>query len=64
MVTIGTKIRNIEIVDIAYFFYENKSTWLPTRDGQNISLENRLDKLTMLLDPQHFFRVNRGCWFR
>ncbi|GAB2558292.1 LytR/AlgR family response regulator transcription factor [Spirosoma areae] len=60
MVTIGTKIRSIETAEIAYFFYEDKSTWLTTRDGQHVSLEYSLDKLTTLLDPQRFFRINRA----
>jgi DNA-binding LytR/AlgR family response regulator len=60
MVTIGTKIRSIETTDIAYFFFEDKSTWLTTRDGQHVSIEYSLDKLTTLLDSQRFFRVNRA----
>lgn len=60
MVTIGTKIRSIETAEIAYFFFEDKSTWLTTRDGQHISLEYSLDKLTTLLDPHRFFRINRA----
>ncbi|AUD05809.1 LytR/AlgR family response regulator transcription factor [Spirosoma pollinicola] len=60
MVTIGTKIRSIETPDIAYFYFEDKSTWLTTRDGQHVSIEYSLDKLTTLLNPQRFFRVNRA----
>lgn len=60
MVTIGTKIKSISTADIAYIFFEDKATWLTTRDGQHISIEYSLDKLTTLLDPAHFFRVNRA----
>ncbi len=60
MVTIGTKIRSIETTDIAYFYFEDKATWLTTRDGQHVSIEYSLDKLTTLLDPHRFFRVNRA----
>lgn len=60
MVTIGTKIRSIETRDIAYFFYADKSTWLTTQQGLNISIEYSLDKLTEMLDPNRFFRVNRA----
>jgi DNA-binding LytR/AlgR family response regulator len=60
MVTIGTKIRSIDISEIAYFFYEDKATWLTTRDGQHVSIEYSLDKLATLLDPKRFFRVNRA----
>jgi DNA-binding LytR/AlgR family response regulator len=60
MVTIGTKSRTLPTTEIAYFFYENKATWLTTRDGQPISIEYSLDKLTTLLDPRQFFRINRA----
>ncbi len=60
MVTIGTKIRSIETADIAYFFFQDKATWLTTREGLNLSIEYSLDKLTTLLDPARFFRVSRA----
>ena len=60
MVTIGTKIRSIDTARIAYFFFQDKSTWLTTQEGQNLSIEYSLDKLNTLLDPTRFFRVNRA----
>jgi len=60
MITIGQKIRSIEIVEVAYFFFQDKSTWLTTQEGQNLSIEYSLDKLTTLMDPARFFRVNRA----
>ncbi len=60
MLTIGTKIRSIETGEIAYFFFADKSTWITTREGLNISIEYSLDKLTELLDPKRFFRANRA----
>jgi DNA-binding LytR/AlgR family response regulator len=60
MVTIGTKIRSIDTTEIAYFFFEDKATWLTTCDGQHITIEYSLDKLIALLDPNTFFRVNRA----
>lgn len=60
MVTIGTRIRSIDTADIAYFYFEDKATWLTTRDGQHITIEYSIDKLAALLDPKVFFRVNRA----
>ncbi len=59
MVSIGTKIHSIEINQIAYFFSEEKITFLVTHDGQKLPLELSLDKLTQVTDPSRFFRVNR-----
>jgi len=60
MITIGPKIRSIETAEVAYFFFQDKSTWLATQEGQNLSIEYSLDKLTTLMDPARFFRVNRA----
>ena len=60
MVTIGPKIRSIDTANIAYFFFEDKATWLTTKEGLNVSIEFSLEKLAALLDPKRFFRVNRA----
>lgn len=59
MISIGTKIRSVEVVDIAYFFSEEKATFLVTKDGQSLPVEYSLDQLVSLLNPDRFFRVNR-----
>lgn len=59
MITVGTKIRSIETEEIAYFFLEEKVTFLVTKDGLNLPLDYSLDKLTQLLNPQRFFRISR-----
>lgn len=60
MVTIGPKIKSVDVSNIAYFFYEEKTTYLTTKDGQNLVVDYSLDKITSLLDPRQFFRVNRA----
>ena len=59
MVSIGTKIHSVEVADIAYFYSEEKATFLLTKAGQLLPLEYSLDQLSVLLNPGHFFRVNR-----
>ena len=59
MVTVGTKLRSVEVSDIAYFFLEEKVTFLTTQQGSMLPLEYSLDKLTQLLNPRQFFRVSR-----
>lgn len=59
MVTIGTKIRSIETQEIAYFYSDEKITFMVTREGQHLPIDFSLDKLTNLLDPKQFFRANR-----
>ncbi|WP_080059493.1 LytR/AlgR family response regulator transcription factor [Spirosoma aerolatum] len=59
MVSIGTKIRSVETGEIAYFFSEEKATFLTTKEGQLLPLEYSLDQLTGMLNPSQFFRMNR-----
>ncbi|NUO00939.1 MAG: response regulator transcription factor [Saprospiraceae bacterium] len=59
MITIGTKIRSIEVSEIAYFYSADKLTFLVTKEGQNLPIDFSLDKLATLLDPKDFFRVSR-----
>ncbi len=59
MVSLGTKIRSVEIGDVAYFFSEGKATFLATKDGPPLSLDYSLDQIAGMLNPVRFFRVNR-----
>lgn len=59
MITVGTKIRSIEVDEIAYFYSEDKLTFMVTKDGQNLPIDFSLEKLTSLLNPRDFFRISR-----
>jgi len=59
LITVGTRLRTIETAEIAYFFSEEKITFLVTKDNQRLPIDFSLDKLTVLLDPTQFFRANR-----
>jgi DNA-binding LytR/AlgR family response regulator len=59
MVSIGPQLRSIEVAAIAYFFLEERTTWLTTHQGATLPLEYSLDKLTQQLNPRQFFRVSR-----
>lgn len=59
MITLGNKIRSIETSEIAYFYSDEKITFLVSRDGQHLPVDFSLDKLSSLLDPKQFFRISR-----
>lgn len=59
MVTVGSKIRSIEIEEIAYFYSQEKLSFLVTREGQHLPIDYSLDKLTAILNPRDFFRISR-----
>jgi DNA-binding LytR/AlgR family response regulator len=59
MITVGTRIRSIETSEIAYFYSEEKLTFMVTKEGQQLPIDFSLDKLTSLLNPKDFFRISR-----
>jgi DNA-binding LytR/AlgR family response regulator len=59
MITVGNKIRSIETADIAYFYSDDKITFMVTKEGQHLPIDFSLDKLVALLDPKQFFRASR-----
>ena len=56
----GTSFQPVAIADIAYFFSENKLTFLLTRTGEKCLVNEPLTTLAGELDPAQFFRVNRN----
>ena len=52
-------ILNIE--DIAYFYSEDKVTFIVNKAGKRYISDLSLDNLEEQLDPRIFFRLSRGC---
>lgn len=58
-VTVGEKIKSIEIDSISYFFSASGITFFTTKDNKQYTLDDSLDTIAKELDPQQFFRANR-----
>jgi len=59
LVKLGQRIRAVPIEKIAYFFSQDKLSYLITFEGQKLPIDQTLEELESLLDPKHFYRVNR-----
>ncbi len=59
VVRFGEHIKTLNSEDIAYFFSESKATFARINDGKTFPVDFNLDALEDLLDPSHFFRINR-----
>ncbi|RPH33303.1 MAG: DNA-binding response regulator [Bacteroidales bacterium] len=59
-VEMGSKIKTVEVTDIAYFYALSKSTFFRTLSGHNYPCDLSLDRLAEIINPKSFFRVNRG----
>ncbi len=61
LVQVGDTFRHIEISDVAFFYSEEKYTYLHKLDGTRYIVDYALDQLEKMLDEVQFFRVSRGC---
>jgi two-component system, LytTR family, response regulator len=59
VVKIGEHIKAIDIDDVAYFYINDKSSFLRTLKGRDFAIDSSLDQLEKEIDPARFFRVNR-----
>ncbi len=59
LVKVGTHLRVAETPDILYFYSLQKGTYLKLNDGKDYLLENSLEQVEELVDPDLFFRINR-----
>ena len=55
----GQKLVPIETDSIAYFYTEDKISFIKTFQDQRYMVDHSLDELEKLLDPKGFFRANR-----
>lgn len=60
LVQVGDSYQHIGIKDIAYFYSEEKYTFLHLFTGGRYVIGYSLDQLEGMLDPGMFFRVSRG----
>lgn len=57
--TAGSRIFTFKTTEIAYFTIEERATFLRLFDGRHFAVEYSLERLSQLLDPDDFFRINR-----
>jgi len=61
VVRFNDRIVPVQTTDIAYFYSEEKNTYLVTSDNNRYVVDQSLDVLSDELDPGRFFRISRGC---
>ncbi len=55
----GGLLKTINIRDAAYFFTENKITYVCTKQKNKFAVDETLEELEDILNPKQFFRINR-----
>ena len=61
LIKLNDRIVPVRVGDIAYFFSEDKNTYMVTAAGTSYVLDDSLDALVETLDPEEFFRISRSC---
>ncbi len=61
LVQIGDEFRHVETKDIAYFYSEEKYTYLYTTQNKKYIIPYTLDSLQNMIDNKQFFRISRNC---
>lgn len=56
----GSKFVSIAVTDIAYFYVEDRVTFVKLFSGARSILDYNLEELTAMLDPDKFKRINRA----
>lgn len=64
MVTVGEKLKTINVEDIAYFFSTSGITFVIMNDKRQYSVDLSLDMIKEQLNPLEFFRINRQYFVR
>jgi DNA-binding LytR/AlgR family response regulator len=59
LIRYGDHFKVVEPKDIAYLHSLEKNTFIRTREGRDLPLDESLDRLEKQLDPEKFFRLNR-----
>lgn len=56
---LGNKIKSVPTETIRYFYSKDKMTFIVDTNNNRLPVNNTLDEIDQMLDPKHFFRINR-----
>lgn len=59
VVKIGEHIHTVSVNDAAYFFSQEKATFLQSVEKKRYIIDYTLEEVEALVDPKAFFRINR-----
>lgn len=61
LIRMNNRIVPVRTSDIAYFYSEDKNSYIVTTGGASYVMDESLDAIAQNLDPDAFFRISRSC---
>ena len=61
LIRMNNRIVPVRTSDIAYFYSEDKNSYIVTTGGASYVMDESLDAIVQNLDPDAFFRISRSC---
>ena len=59
LVKLGARMFFVDAKEVAYFYADDKTTYLIHSNGSKYVVDHTLEKLQQVMDPKQFFRLNR-----
>lgn len=59
VIKVGEHLKTVDITNVQYFYSQDKATFCVTADNRQLVLDYTLEQLEQMVDPAHFFRINR-----
>lgn len=59
VIKVGEHLKTIQVEDVRYFYSQDKATFCITEENRNFILDYTIEQLEEIVDPAHFFRINR-----
>lgn len=56
---LGNKIKSVSVENIAYFYSQDKMTFLVDKEHNRYPVNHTLDEIDQMLQPKEFFKLNR-----
>ncbi len=60
-IKVGNSIIVVDVKNIAYFYSNDKTTFLVTKDGKQYMTDESLISIESVLDPSLFYKISRKC---
>lgn len=57
----GDRFSYINISDVAYFYAEDRITFMVPKDGRKKIIDYTIEAIEPMLNPKIFFKITRGC---